>query len=1134
MIPKILQIIFISVLCFVNISWAESQPKILILNSYHQGDVWSDNEVAGILSTIRGTYPFLVPAIEHLDAKRFPGSEHLQFFSRYLENKYMGKNPDIIFALDNPALDLLTGPGSYLFSGVPVIIAGINGYTTHMIKGRDRVAGVAEVQDMAGTLDLALSLHPRTKSVLAVHDYTSSGLAVRKDMDAVADHFRGKVVINYTPYGTIDDLVVQLKSLPSDSLVMLLTYVTDKAGRMLSREESTHLITDSSPVPVYAMHEMRLSHGIIGGMLLEGREHGMHAAEIALRILSKKDKADYAVEKSRSRPVFDYNQLVRFKVPVEKLPQNSTLINRPASFFQEHRKLIMPGLIITFSLMSIIIILSVSIANIRKSKRALETSEEKYRLAMDAVKDGLWDWNIRTNEVYYSPGWNNILGISDPGIDYKTWVSRIFPANKESVLENLKRHLEGHTERWEQEHMLQTEDGGWKWVLGRGTVVERDRSGIPIRMVGTMTDITDRKTSEKILRDNEEKYRTLLESTNAVAWEFDLKLNRWTYVAPQAESVFGFAPNEWKDFEFWENRLHPEDREPTAQRCMFLTEKGEDHILEYRFLKKNGDMIWIRDIIQVKTRSDRSKILRGYMFDITEDKQAEEALLESENKFKGFAEHSFAGIYLIQDGVFKYVNPRFAEIFGYSVEECTQMHYRNLVFPDDLVKVEEQVRRRISGEVDFVQYKFKGIKKGGKVIDVEIYGSSVSYNGKPAAIGTMLDITERKQAVEEREKLKEQLNQAQKMEAIGQLAGGVAHDFNNKLNIILGYTQMALMKTQPSDPLNTNLQEIMNAAKRSADLVHQLLAFARKQTIAPKAIDLNDTVPGMLNMLRRLIGEHIELIWMPAANLWPVKMDSSQLDQILANLVVNARDSISGVGKITIETGKAEFDEAYCAQFADFVAGQYVMLAVSDNGSGMEKDTVDKIFEPFFTTKELGKGTGMGLATVYGIVKQNNGFINVYTEPGKGTTFRIYLSRFDEEKIKSLDQITHVRPLTGTETILLVEDEKILLELGKFMLEEMGYNVITAGTPGEAIRLAEEHTGDIHLVMTDVIMPEMNGLDLQKQLNTVRQDMKYLFMSGYPANVIAHHGILKEGVHLLQKPFQVEAVAANVRKALDS
>jgi nitrogen-specific signal transduction histidine kinase/ActR/RegA family two-component response regulator len=395
------------------------------------------------------------------------------------------------------------------------------------------------------------------------------------------------------------------------------------------------------------------------------------------------------------------------------------------------------------------------------------------------------------------------------------------------------------------------------------------------------------------------------------------------------------------------------------------------------------------------------------------------------------------------------------------------------------------------------------------------------------------DITERKRAEDERGKLQAQLNQAQKMESVGRLAGGIAHDFNNMLSVIIGHTEIALDQVDSAQPLHEDLDEILRAAHRSAHLTRQLLAFARKQTISPKVLDLNETVEDMLKMMRRLIGEDIDLLWKPGRDFWPVKVDPAQIDQILANLCVNARDAISGVGKVTIETVNVTFDEAYCANHIGFVPGEFVLLAVSDDGCGIDKETQEKLFEPFFTTKGVGQGTGLGLATVYGIVKQNNGFINVYSEPGQGTTFKIYLPRHQGKAEQMQKEGPAAPAVHGHETILLVEDEPAILSMGKAMLERLGYRVLTAGTPGEAIRLAEEHPGEIHLLMTDVVMPEMNGRDLAKNLLSLYPNLKRLFMSGYTANVIVHHGVLDEGVHFIQKPFSRKDLAAKVREALE-
>jgi len=392
---------------------------------------------------------------------------------------------------------------------------------------------------------------------------------------------------------------------------------------------------------------------------------------------------------------------------------------------------------------------------------------------------------------------------------------------------------------------------------------------------------------------------------------------------------------------------------------------------------------------------------------------------------------------------------------------------------------------------------------------------------------------ERRHAEKEKADLEAQLSQAQKMESVGRLAGGVAHDFNNMLSVIMGNTYLALEKSQHDPALQAHIKEIGKAAERSADLTRQLLAFARKQIIATKVLDLNETVASMLKMLQRLIGEDIDLVWKPTADLWAVKLDPAQIDQILANLCVNARDSIKDVGKITIETGNISIDDDYCAHHAGFSSGEYVHLTVSDSGHGMDKVTLSHIFEPFFTTKGTGEGTGLGLSTVYGAVKQNNGFVNVYSEPGTGTTFSIYLPRHADTAVKAPVK-SAVAPIPqGHEHILLVEDEPSILNMIVAILTMQGFTVSAASTPSNALRIAEEHADEIHLLITDVVMPEMNGRELARQVQARHPKIRCLFMSGYTANVIAHHGVLDDGVYFIQKPFSVPAFATKVRDVLE-
>ncbi|MDZ7666097.1 MAG: PAS domain S-box protein [Desulfotignum sp.] len=432
-------------------------------------------------------------------------------------------------------------------------------------------------------------------------------------------------------------------------------------------------------------------------------------------------------------------------------------------------------------------------------------------------------------------------------------------------------------------------------------------------------------------------------------------------------------------------------------------------------------------IEMAKNRLNSTAKLIGSM---VETKQAMEGLRKSENYISSIFRSAPVGIGSVVSRVLQKVNSRLCEMTGYDETELIGQSAR-MLYPgdEDFEFVGRGKYAQIADDHATGMVETRWQKKNGTIIDILLSSTPVNLQDHSKGVTfTAVDITERKQAEAEKEKLQAQLTQAQKMESVGRLAGGVAHDFNNMLGVILGHTELALTKTDEDNDLVSNLKEIQKAAKRSANTTKQLLAFARKDIISPKQIDLNDTVESILNMLRRLIGEDLDLVWQPGAHLWPVKMDPTQIDQILANLCVNARDAISGVGKLTIETGKKTFDQEYCNDHPGFIPGDFVLLAVSDNGSGMDKETLDNLFEPFFTTKEVGKGTGLGLATVYGTVKQNNGFINVYSEPGQGSTFKIYLPRLvDDEQIdKAIPE--KKASAGGTETILLVEDEPTILK----------------------------------------------------------------------------------------------------------
>jgi len=511
------------------------------------------------------------------------------------------------------------------------------------------------------------------------------------------------------------------------------------------------------------------------------------------------------------------------------------------------------------------------------------------------------------------------------------------------------------------------------------------------------------------------------------------------------------------------------------------------------------------------------------LFDITKRCIAQ----KEQGKLKSAIEQLAESI-LITDaqGTIEYTNPAFTKITGYSGEYAIG---RNPSFLDSELHDKDyygEIFKTVNAGETW-KGRFNNRRKDGSTYISEAHISPILDNK-----GSVINLVAVEQDVTERTAREELWHQSQKMESIGQLAGGVAHDFNNLLMAIIGYVDLCRDELEEDHPASELLDEVTKAAERSVVITRQLQAFARKQSISPEVINLNESISATLNLLRRMIGEDVELKWIPSEQTWVVKMDPRQIDQILANLFVNARDAIDGVGQVIIETYCLYVDAEFAAKESyDIKQGQYIVIAISDNGCGMDHATQENVFEPFFTTKDIGKGTGLGLSTVYGIVKQNNGFVNVYSEKDHGTTFRIYLPRFVSKEDEQEQDVEFV--LEGNETILLVEDEQNIRAITSLILEGLGYNVLVAADPTEAIQKSNEYKGKIDILLSDVVLPIMNGLDLATELEKTRPEMKQLFMSGYTANVIDQKDLYDKEINFLSKPFSRETLAKKIRQLLD-
>ncbi|HVW30447.1 MAG TPA: PAS domain S-box protein [Polyangiaceae bacterium] len=514
--------------------------------------------------------------------------------------------------------------------------------------------------------------------------------------------------------------------------------------------------------------------------------------------------------------------------------------------------------------------------------------------------------------------------------------------------------------------------------------------------------------------------------------------------------------------------------------------------------------------------------------DLTERKRTEEALRKSDERYRKIVETTNEGVWML-DASFKtiFVNRRMVAMLGYAEDEIVGKSIYEFVQPDSRADVERDFARRLAGIVGPTEAALRradGTELSVLIDSAPMFDASLNYEG---ALAMVLDISQRR-------RLEQQLRQAQKMEAIGSLAGGVAHDFNNILSVILSYLGMILDSLKAGDPIRADLEEIWKASESATDLTRQLLAFSRQQMLQPTTLDVNRVVLGLEKMLRRLLTEDVELSLLTMHNLGAVHADPSQIEQIVMNLVVNARDAMPKGGKVAIETANVELGVEYAAAHHDVTPGPYVMLAVTDTGVGMDAVTQARIFEPFFTTKAKGRGTGLGLSTVFGIVKQSGGHIWVYSEPGEGTTFKVYFPRLDTPIATTTDPPLLPITLEGTETILLVEDQEQVRTVIRAILRRRGYNVIEAQNGGEALLICEKYSAKIHLLLTDVVMPRMSGRELAERLAPLRPEMKVLYVSGYTENAIVHHGVLDAGVSFLQKPLTPESVARKVRQVLDA
>jgi PAS domain S-box-containing protein len=769
----------------------------------------------------------------------------------------------------------------------------------------------------------------------------------------------------------------------------------------------------------------------------------------------------------------------------------------------------------------------------KKAEDELRRSEEKFISILETMEEGYAETNLKGHYTFVNEVICRMLGYERNELIESNF-RKIHPPEVAQRLKNIYQqiYLTGKPTFLIDSAVIR-KDGVIR-IHQTNAALMRDQAGNPVGFRTLVRDVTERKKAEDELRRSEEKHRSILENMEELYFENDLK-GYYIFVNNTACRLLGYERDELIGKNYC-MVYSPETAKLIREQYQKIYETGKSKfLLEHEVIRKDGIVRTHQSNVMLMFDNSGKPIgFRTFGRDVTERKKAEEDLRKSEEKYRSILETMEEG-YIENDlnGNYTFVNDAVSRLLGYERDELIGINYSKL-HPPEVARRMNTVYRRIyeTGKPEFLIDNEIFNKDG----TVRIFQTNAAlmrdHTGKPIGFRVLArDITELKKAEEEKAMLEERLFQAQKMESVGRLAGGVAHDFNNMLTVILGYAELIRARLPQGDPLLTDMQEIEKAAGRSRDLTRQLLAFSRKEIIAPRTVDLNDMIAGTQKTLLRLIGEDIDLRFYPGVNIWKVKVDPSQMEHILINFAVNARDAMPEGGKLTIETENVHLIESYCKVHPGFSPGHYVLLGVSDDGVGMDRETMGHLFEPFFTTKEKGRGTGLGLATVYGIVKQNEGFINVYSEPGKGTTFKIYIPRSIEVAIAK-DEAEETLPTFGTGTVLLVEDDDMVRAITTEMLEATGYTVLSAGSPAEALSFFEKGDVTIDLVITDVVMPGMTGKEMGKKIEAIRPGVRVLFMSGYTTNVIAHRGVLDEGVHFIQKPFSTSDLSRKVREAM--
>jgi|GEM_PF-899019 len=1137
---------------WANLSWANHKSQVLVLHSYHKGLTWTDAISEGIETTFRDSGEPIEIEYAFMDAKRVFNQAYLDQLVALYRVKFKDRSFQAIICSDDHAFKFLLQNGQALFGNTPVVFCGVNFFRDDMLADAPNFTGVLESFDMLTTINTALALQPHAKRLVAIGDQTVTGKANKKRLLEIVPQLDRPLDVTILDNHTMMEVQAYVGNLSPRDIVVWLVFTADRKGSFFSFEESTRLISSHSNAPMYAFWDFNLGHGIVGGMLTSGVLQGRRAAEQALKILHGQAAKDIPIiRESPNQYMFDYQQLERFDLKMSQLPAGSLVINQPQNFYALHKQVFWTGFTIFCAMATVILLLLSTVASRKRAACELMASKDRYLNVFNSTSAALFEVDfmaVRSDIVARfsegEPGFRRYLDQHPEALphladlinvkDVNPAATALFrAADKHALIGALPRKLLSDQSAALKEIVIALAErrGYFVWEAAL-----KDLEGQPLDVIISMNfprdassyrnvvicvfDITDRKMSEEALRRSEDRFRTVF---NQAASGIALMSLNGTYLRVNGALVemLGYTESEL---------LHRSWRDITLQEDLALSQSYLEKALqgnysqpiEKRYHHKNGMVVHVLfNLAAIFDAEHQPLYLIAQFQDITQIKVAQAALRERDERYRQFFEGDLSGVYVVTaDGELIMCNEVFAKMLGFDASDDVigtnlSQYYKNPERRRVLVS-------RLIKDRRLEQHDLELVRRDGATIQCLV--NAVGHfdpQGKLIEIhGYLMDITRTKS-------LEAQLLHAQKMESIGTMAGGVAHDFNNLLMGIMGNTSLLLMDGNRDPEDLQRLRYIEQLVQSGSDLTRQLLGFAKGGKYEVRTTDLNRLILRSIRMFARTHKEtqvRTEL----ADQLLPVEADRSQIDQVLYNLYLNAWQAMENDGRLSVRTANRTLDKNSAAPYG-LGPGDYVEVAVQDNGMGMDMDIQQRIFDPFFTTKERERGTGLGLASAYGIVQNHAGCIAVQSRPGEGTCFTILLPASKNILVEMAPE-TSPRLEKGTERILLVDDEQGVLDAVGGMLRHLGYALQTAADGNEAIEAVQKNHDRIDLVILDMVMPGMDGGETFERIKAIDPGVKVLLCSGYTVNGQAAH-ILERGCQgFIQKPFTLNQLSQKLRE----